>query len=306
LTRQGIVSFGEVFIDFIADDSTNTTYSKFLGGATVNVAAGIARLGVPSYYLCKLGADELSQFADQELRKEKVNINDCVRANDKQICVVYVHLNDEGERGFHSYVNPTPGVLLTAEELNKELIQQTKIFYFGSGTLFHDKAKTATEQGIFYAKEGGALVGFDPNIRLKRWESEEHCRQTVWKFLQHAHIVKMAEEELLFLTECNVMEEGLRKMASLKIPYLFITKGSEGALAIQEGKKVEAPGVKVDVVDTTGAGDAFMAGVLKCFYEKGCPGNPKVLREYVEYANKLGALATTEVGALTALGGGEG
>ncbi|WP_180960134.1 carbohydrate kinase family protein [Neobacillus cucumis] len=300
MKKQGVISLGEAFVDYVAVDSKNTKFQRLLGGATVNVAAGTSRLGISTYYLCKLGDDEISQFVEQELMKEGVHTEFSVHTATKKVCGVYVHTNEDGERFFHSYINETPDEVLTAEELRKEIFEQTKIFYFGSGTLFLDQAKVTTETSLKYAKESGQIIAFDTNIRLKRWATEEKCRNTITYFLKEADIVKMAEDELYFLTKTDSFEEGLNKLSSLKIPYLFITMGGKGAYGVMSGEKVFVPAPKVNAVDTTGAGDAFMAALLYCFHEQGKPINPSQLTKYLHFANQVGAAATTKIGSLTA------
>lgn len=268
MDQIGVISIGDVFIDFISIDRTNTKYHKLLGGASVNVAVGTRRLGIPAYYLCKLGIDEMSQFVEKEFKKELVDISFSVHTTKKKICGVYIHINEHGERLFHSYMNPTPDEVLTAEELRREVFDHAKIFYFGSGTLFHKDAKRTTEAALKYAKDAGNLIAFDANLRLKRWESEEYCRQTVSLFLKQAQIVKLAEDELYFLTGTHSLDAGVAQLTKWKIPSLFITMGSKGACAVIDGRKILVPAPVVNAVDTTGAGDAFMSALLFSFHEK--------------------------------------
>ncbi|WP_462409795.1 carbohydrate kinase family protein [Neobacillus sp. Marseille-QA0830] len=295
---QGTIIFGDAFIDYISVDQTNSKFQPFLGGATINVAAGVRRLGVPSYYVTKLGTDEDSHFVERELRKEGVHIDYCVQTVLKRICSVTVYLNEKGDRYFHSYQNPTPDELLSEKELKKEWFQGKRIFYFGSGTLFHDTARNTTEQALKYARDARLFVAFDTNIRLKRWESEEQCRKTIGSFIERADIVKMSDEELCFLLETASVEDGLKRITKWNIPYLFVTMGSEGAIAIHNRKKITVPGRKVKAVDTTGAGDAFMAAILSCFHDQGTPSDDDMLKEYVDFANEKAAMATTKLGAL--------
>jgi fructokinase len=294
LKKLGIISLGETIVDYIALDLSNTTYERLLGGATVNVAVGVSRHGIPSSYLCKLGMDETSKFVEGELTKEKVDLSFCSYHSDKRICSVYIHLNQHGERYFHAYVNETPDEWITWEELDKKLFENSKIFYFGSGTLFHPIARKTTEQALQYAKEENMLIAFDANIRLKRWESENQCRETILSFVKQADIVKMTEDELLFLTK----NKGLDHLTKMEIPFLFITKGKEGAYAVYNNRMVHVPGFPVVAVDTTGAGDAFMAALLSCFHDRGIPKNEAELTDYTEFANKAGARSATKLGAL--------
>ncbi len=289
---------GEAFVDFISQDQTNTNYQRLLGGATVNVAVGVRRLGIPSYYLCKLGLDETSVFVKEEMEKEQVNLSFSTYLASKKICSVYVHVNDQGDRYFHSYINETPDDWITAEELDKELFNLSKLFYFGSGTLFHPVARKTTEQALAFARETNMQVAFDTNIRLKRWESEEQCREVILSYVKKADIVKMAEDELLFLTKSDTFEQGLKSIATMNIPFLFITKGKDGAFASHKDIQVNVPGIEVKAVDTTGAGDAFMSALLSRFHDKGVPENKALLEEYTSYANLAGAMSTTRFGSL--------
>lgn len=298
MNKQGITSLGEAIVDFIATDSSNTTYQRLLGGATVNVAVGIRRHGIPSYYLCRLGTDETSRFVEGKLKNENVDLSFSSYHSNKSICSVYIHMNHEGERYFHSYVNETPDEWITPRELFKEPFVNSKIFYFGSGTLFHPIARKTTEQALQYAKVENIEIAFDANIRLKRWESEQQCRDTILSYAKKAEIVKMTEEELLFLTETVTLEEGLQHIAELEIPFLFITKGKDGACAIHKDIFVHVPGIAVKAVDTTGAGDAFMAALLSSFHDRGIPQNEAQLTDYTMFANKAGALSATKFGSL--------
>lgn len=298
MNKQGIISLGEAFIDKISIDETNSKFQQLLGGATVNVAVGTSRLGIPSYYLCKLGIDSNSLFIENQLKKEKVNTDYCRRTLNKKICQVQVYINQKGERYFNSYSNPTPEQVMLESELEKDLFTKAKIFYFGSGTLFQPNARQTTERAIMYAKDADTKVAFDPNIRLKRWENEDTCRRTVIPFLKKADIVKLAEEELLFLTETKRLEEGLDQLSKWQVPYSIITMGEEGSIAQYGKSRIHEPAKKVKVIDTTGAGDAFMSALLYYFHDKGM--HPEHLKDYLRFANKMGALATTEFGSLTA------
>lgn len=301
LKNQGVISLGEAFVDYVSTETSNRHYQNLLGGASVNLAVGIRRLGIPSYYLCKLGTDEISQFVEREFIKEDINTEFAVRTPSKKICGVYVHLDENGERYFHSYINPTPDEVLTEDELGSEVFEKARIFYFGSGTLFQNTARKTTETALVMAKNSSNLIAFDANLRLKRWESEEHCRKTVLTFLHHADIVKLSEDELKFLMETETLVAGLEKLFKWEIPFLFITLGQEGAIGIMGGSKIFVPAPQVQAIDTNGAGDAFMAGLLYCFHEKGKPTDQSQIEEFLQFANGVGAMATTQVGALTGM-----
>lgn len=297
--KQGVLSLGEVILDMVSVDQTNEHFQPYLGGATVNVAVGVSRQGLPSYYISKLGEDDsTTHFIEKALGKEKVDISYSVRNSEKQICKVYIRLDENGDRTFHAYVNETPDIWLTEEELVKEVFDKTKFFYFGSGTLFHPIARKLTEQALNFANDVGTLVAFDTNIRLKRWNSEAECKTIILEYMLRADLVKMAEDELLFLTGRNDLTEAITIAKEWRIPYLFVTLGKEGAIVLHNSYELVVEGLKVNAIDTTGAGDAFMAGVLYWFHEKGMPHNGESLERCLHYANQMGAEATTRTGAL--------
>lgn len=188
--KKGIISYGEAFIDYIAKNEFNTSFDPFLGGTTVNVAVGVQKLGAKAYYICKLGSDETSDFVRKNLLIEGVNQSGCVISETKKVCEVYVHKSKEGDRYFHSYIDSTPHEQVYKHELQEALFEQAAIFYFGSGTLFHPISQETTKEAVRLAKKHRMLVAFDPNIRMKRWESEAACRNIVTPFLSETDILK--------------------------------------------------------------------------------------------------------------------
>ncbi|WP_141432244.1 carbohydrate kinase family protein [Bacillus sp. 03113] len=301
MKKQGILSFGDAFVDYIATDLSNKSFETYLGGTTINVATGVARLGIPTSYICKLGMDKVSHFVEEELTKEKVDIHYSVKTPTKKICGVYVHLNEEGDRYFHSYMNETPDEVLKVEDLNPAPFEQAKIFYFGSGTLFHEQARKATEKALELAKKYQTLISFDSNIRMKRWKSEEECRQTILPFLDKIDILKISEDELFFLTETKSLVAAFKELEIYQIPYVFITLGEKGTYTVSSNGKAIEPAQKIEALDTTGAGDAFMSGILACFHEKGAPTSLADLKKYAKIGNAMGTWVSTQMGALPPL-----
>ena len=151
------------------------------------------------------------------------------------------------------------------------------------------------------AKAKGAIIAMDANIRPLRWSSEEVCRETIVSFFEDVDILKVTDEELFFLTETTSIEEGIEKLDSYLVPIILVTVGKDGTYAVLNGEVVHVPTVQVVPVDTTGAGDAFMAGVLRDVHYNGLPTTEDELVRCVSFGNKLGAMAATKAGALTAL-----
>ncbi|WP_042470126.1 carbohydrate kinase family protein [Bacillus ndiopicus] len=299
--KDFILIYGDAFVDYIADDITNTTFTKYLGGATINVAAGISRIGAPSALITITGDDETSEFVRNEITNEGVNLDYAVYVPEKRVSGVYVHLTADGERIFRDYIDETPDLQVVEEQLQLAAFKRASIFNVCSGTMFHPTALATTTAAVELAKEHGAIIAIDANIRPLRWDSEAICRETITSFFEDADILKLTDEELFFLTETETIEDGIAKLDSLLVPIILITVGAEGSYAILNGETIHVPAEKVIAVDTTGAGDAFMAGVLRYVHYNGLPTTTEEIVECVAFGNKLGALAATKPGALTAL-----
>lgn len=299
--KEFILVYGDAFIDYIANDVTNTSFTKFLGGATINVAAGISRIGAPSALITITGDDETSEFVRTEIQQEGVNLDYAVLVPEKRASGVYVHLTKNCERIFKDYIDETPDLQVTAQQLNEEAFKRASVFNCCSGTMFHPTALETTRTAVEMAKRNGAVIAIDANIRPLRWSSEKYCRETISSFFQDANILKLTDEELFFLTETNSIEEGLEALKPLNVPIVLVTVGANGAYAVLNGEAMHVPVEQVVPVDTTGAGDAFMAGVLRYVHYNGLPTTKESLFDCVSFGNKLGALAATKAGALTAL-----
>ncbi|WP_274308762.1 carbohydrate kinase family protein [Solibacillus daqui] len=301
IDKEFVLIYGDAFVDYIANDQTNTSFTKFLGGATINVAAGISRIGAPSALITITGDDETSEFCRQEIVKEGVNMDYAVFDPAKRVCGVYVHLTENCEREFKDYVDETPNLQVTPEQLQEEAFKRASVFNICSGTMFEATALKTTRAAVDMAKEKGTIIAIDANIRPLRWESEEICRETIGAFFDDADILKLTDEELFFLTETTTIDEGLAKLDELLVPIILITVGGDGAYAVLNGEIIHVPVERIVPVDTTGAGDAFMAGILRYVHFYGLPTIKEDLVKCVAFGNKLGALAATKAGALTAL-----
>ena len=299
--KEFILVYGDTFIDYIANDATNTSFTKFLGGATINVAAGISRIGAPSALITITGDDETSEFVRTEIQQEGVNLDYAVLVPEKRASGVYVHLTENCERIFKDYIDETPDLQVTAQQLNEEAFKRASVFNCCSGTMFHPTALETTRTAVEMAKRNGAVIAIDANIRPLRWRSEKNCRETIASFFKDADILKLTDEELFFLTETNSIEEGLEVLKPLNVPIVLVTMGADGSYAVLNGEARHVPVEQVVPVDTTGAGDAFMAGVLRYVHFNGLPTTKESLFDCVAFGNKLGAMAATKAGALTAL-----
>ncbi|WP_227394547.1 aminoimidazole riboside kinase [Jeotgalibacillus aurantiacus] len=302
--KNGVISLGEALIDFIPLDETNASYHKSPGGAPANVAVGVARLGIPSYFAGKVGDDVLGRFLEKTLKDYGVHTEGMLFDQQNRTGVVFVTLGEGGERSFDFYIDPSADRFLKSEELQESLFGQAKVFHFGSISMISEPSKSATIRAVEMARENGMIVSYDPNLRLSLWSSEEEARQKIVSMLDKADVVKISEEELEFLTGTADIQKGAEAMQQFDIPLLLITMGSEGSWVFTKDGALHVPARKVHAVDTTGAGDAFVSGILYSLHEYQGDIESLTLEEaksMVELASKSGALAASVKGAMTAL-----
>lgn len=299
--KEFVLVYGDAFVDFIANDTTNTAFTKFLGGATVNVAAGISRIGAPAALITVTGDDETSKFVRHELDNEGVIMDYAKIIPEKRVSGVHVHLTEKHERIFTNYIDDTPDLQVKTEHLQEEAFAHASIFNLCSNTMFHPIALETTKAAVSLAKKHHALVAMDANIRPLRWESPQICHDTIASFLQDVDLLKLADEEMLFLTQTENLEDGIKALKKFDIPLIMITVGEKGAYVVFDRKTQHVPSMKVKCVDTTGAGDAFMAGILRQIHLYGMPMSMDKAYQYVHFANQLGAYAATKTGAITAM-----
>ncbi|GBF11490.1 aminoimidazole riboside kinase [Tepidibacillus sp. HK-1] len=302
--KKGVISLGEALIDFIPVDQTNTTYQKNPGGAPANVAVGLSRLGVKSVFLGKVGNDALGKFLKETLHYYGVDVSSMYLTDEAHTGLVLVTLAENGERSFEFYIKPSADLFLKDSEISEEIFEKSKIFHFGSITLTREPAKSATIKAIQLAKEKGLIVSFDPNLRLGLWQSKEQAREEIISMLPAVDLLKISEEELEFITGENEINTGIQQLKKYRIPLVFITLGEKGSYTVVNDNIIHVPAMKVNAVDTTGAGDAFVSAILYWLNEY--EGElMKITAEDAEkmarFASVSGGLAASIKGAMTAL-----
>ncbi|PRO64185.1 aminoimidazole riboside kinase [Alkalicoccus urumqiensis] len=302
---KGIICLGEALIDFIPLDDNNETFQKSPGGAPANVAVGLARLGAEARFLGKVGDDVLGRFLKETLDSYGVDTSTMYMTKDTRTGVVFVTLGEGGERSFEFYIDPSADRFLQEKEVPEALFTQNNVLHFGSISLISEPAKSATKRAVALAKEHGMLVSYDPNLRLGLWPSSEEAKRGIEEMLGEADVLKISEEELEFLTGETDIEKGVGRLDAYHIPLIYITLGAEGSWAFIQGEEpVHVPARKVNAVDTTGAGDAFVSGLLYQLHLLDMPLrdlSPQEAADMASFASVSGALAASTKGAMTAL-----
>ncbi|MFE8700121.1 aminoimidazole riboside kinase [Cytobacillus sp. FJAT-54145] len=302
--KKGIISIGEALIDFIPLDENNINYQKSPGGAPANVSVGLARLGARSTFLGKVGNDVLGRFLKETLEQYGVRTNQMFLTSDVRTGVVFVTNGEGGERSFDFYINPSADRFLKVSDIDEEDFLSHQILHFGSISMISSPSKEATHHAVKLAKENGMIVSYDPNLRLGLWDSEENARETIKSMLNQADVLKISEEELEFITGENDINAGVEKMRGYDIPLMMITLGAEGSYIYTYDSQKHVPAMKVDPIDTTGAGDAFVSGILYRLSEYQGDIRKITIEEAVDmatFASVSGALAASTKGAMTAL-----
>ncbi|KAK9115322.1 hypothetical protein Syun_022119 [Stephania yunnanensis] len=304
-----VVCFGEMLIDFVPTVSGLSladapAFKKAPGGAPANVAVGIARLGGSSAFIGKVGEDEFGYMLADILKENNVN-NDGMRFDPgARTALAFVTLRADGEREFMFYRNPSADMLLTESELDLDIITKAKIFHYGSISLITEPCKSSHIAAAKAAKDAGVLLSYDPNLRLPLWPSADSAREGILSIWETADIIKISEEEISFLTkgEDPYDDAVVRKLLHPNLKLLLVTEGPNGCRYYSKDFNGRVHGLKVDVVDTTGAGDAFVAGILsQLAVDISLLQDETRLREALRFANACGALTVMERGAIPAL-----
>ncbi|WP_096437756.1 aminoimidazole riboside kinase [Alteribacter populi] len=302
--KKGIVSLGEALIDFIPLDDHNEVFQKSPGGAPANVAVGLARLGARSTFLGKVGDDVLGRFLEETLQSYGVNTEGLTFSKDVRTGVVFVTLGEGGERSFEFYIDPSADRFLAEKEVDTSIFEEHNLLHFGSISLISEPARSATKKAVSFAKEQGVIVSYDPNLRISLWKDEQTARDTIISMLDQVDVLKISEEELEFITGKKDIDAGVKALRDYQVPVTLITLGAEGSYIFVNNEKTHVPAMKVNAVDTTGAGDAFVSGMLYQLHHYDKSVDDLTVAEAAEmarFASVSGGLAAATKGAMTAL-----
>ena len=304
-----VISIGEALIDFIPNQKGCelkhvTGFERVVGGAPANVSAVVAKLGGKSNFISKLGEDAFGDHIIETLKDANVNTDYILRTDKANTGLAFVSLKEDGNRDFSFYRNPSSDMLLEESELKQEWFEDCYCLHFCSVDLIECPMKNTHKKAIEYALQNKSIISFDPNVRLPLWDSEESCREAILEFLPLAHIVKISDEELEFITGYNNIDEAKTVLFNGNVKLVLFTKGKDGAEAHTKDKIVKIPGNSVDVVDTTGAGDSFIGSFLFKLLQDNIniknldSISDEMLKEYLVFSNYYATYSTTKKGAI--------
>jgi fructokinase len=318
MTRQegtsplDVVCVGESLVDFLPGESGRrvrevTAWKPCIGGSLANVSVGVARLGGHSAYVGVVGEDEFGHFLRDGLAAEGVDVSHLRQTAEAKTGLVFISLDARGERSFTFFRTRSAEFLLSERDVDPPFLGRARVVHFGTNSLKLPEAQVAMLRTVEAARAAGRIVSCDPNLRLHAWEDPEVLRALLGRLLPLATVVKLSEEEVLFATGHADAEAALRFLAGQGVLLPVVTRGEAGAVFLWRGELVRVPAPRARVVDTTGAGDGFVAGLLHGLSRRyaDAAALAGATREDLEvlatFACAVGSRVVEHVGAVTGL-----
>ncbi len=306
--RFDVVALGELLIDFTENGLSgqgNALFEANPGGAPCNVLAMLKKLGRSCAFVGKVGDDMFGHQLRAVAEEAGICMDYLVTDRDTRTTLAFVKKLPNGDRDFSFYRNPGADMMLTEAEVPEEVIKSCRIFHFGTLSMTHAGVRRATYKAVEAAKRGGALVSFDPNLRPPLWADLEEAREQIAYGLSQCDILKIADNELTFMTGETDLDQGAAILREKypNIRLLNVTAGPEGSCSYYENRRVFVPACKLGgVIETTGAGDTFCACVLHFVLAHGLEGlTAEDLTAMLRFANTAAYLVTTRKGAIRSM-----
>ena len=299
-----VIALGELLIDFTMNGQSeqgNDLFEACPGGAPCNVLAMLNEMGKKTAFIGKVGKDQFGKLLRNTLNDIGIDTSNLFTDSTVNTTLAFVHTFPDGDREFSFYRNPGADMMLTEDEINTTFISQAKIFHFGTLSMTQDSVRAATKKAVKAAKESGALISFDPNLREPLWSSLELAKEQMNYGFSQCDILKISDNEIQFVTGKEDYDEGIRCLQEkYQIPLILLTMGKEGSRAYYNGSIVEVkPFLQKNTIETTGAGDTFCGCVLHYICEHGMEDlKEENLKDMLTFANAAASVITTRKGAL--------
>lgn len=305
MKRYDVVALGELLIDFTENGRSpqgNPLFEANPGGAPCNVLAMLSRLKRQVGFIGKVGQDAFGRQLKAALKETGIDTAGLYLDSCANTTLALVHTLPDGDRDFSFYREPGADMLLTAAEIPEEMVRNTRIFHFGTLSMTHEGVREATKRAVALAKEAGALISFDPNLRPPLWKSLDAAReQTLWG-LEHCDILKISDNELQWLSMATDYDAGVSWLRQRfpNISLILLSMGRDGSRAYWQELRAEVPAfLQSATIETTGAGDTFCGCMLDFVLENGLNDlNEEILQNALRHANAAASIITTRKGAL--------
>lgn len=304
MKKYDVVALGELLIDFTQNgmsDQGNPIFEANPGGAPCNVLAMLNRFSHKTAFIGKVGNDFFGRQLRDALQEVGIDSHALLFDDEVPTTLAMVHTLPDGDREFSFYRDPGADVRLTPEEVPEEVVRSCRIFHFGTLSMTHACVRAATEYAVSLAKSEGAVISFDPNLRMSLWKDEQELREAVEYGLSQCNILKISDDEIQWLTGESDYSKGVSWILQrYDIGLILVSMGREGSRAYYKNQMYEAkPYLREETIETTGAGDTFMGMVLHFVLTYGLDQlSGQQILEMLDTANYAASIITTRKGAL--------
>ena len=305
MKKYDVVAIGELLIDFTENGKSaqgNPVLEANPGGAPCNVLAMLTKLGKKTGFIGKIGNDMFGDQLEQAVREVGIDTAGLKRDPEVSTTLAFVHPKEAGDREFSFYRNPGADMMITENDLEYSMIEGCRIFHYGTLSMTHEICREATRRAIDTAKDAGAILSFDPNLREPLWKSLDEAREQILYGMGQCDVLKISDNEIVWLTGEEDFDAGaawIRKRFP-NITLILVSVGKEGSRAYMGSMRAEVPAfVQEKTIETTGAGDTFCACILNYILEHGLKElTEEQLKEMLTFANGAASIVTTRKGAL--------
>ena len=304
--KYDVIALGELLIDFTMNGQSeqgNNMFEACPGGAPCNVLALLNKMGKKTAFIGKVGKDQFGALLRDTITEAGIDASNLMVDENVNTTLAFVHTFPDGDREFSFYRNPGADMMLTADEVNPEVVKDTKVFHFGTLSMTHEGVRETTKKAVETAKANGCLVSFDPNLRPPLWSSLDLAKEQMEYGFGKCDILKISDNEIQFVSGKEDYDEGIAYLQeTYNIPLILLTMGKDGSRAYYKGMRVERPGFSVKAIETTGAGDTFCGSSLNYLVDHDFENlTEEQLGEMLTFANAAAALVTTKKGAIKAM-----
>ena len=304
--KYDVIALGELLIDFTMNGQSeqgNNMFEACPGGAPCNVLALLNKMGKKTAFIGKVGKDQFGALLRDTITEAGIDASNLMVDENVNTTLAFVHTFPDGDREFSFYRNPGADMMLTADEVNPEVVKDTKVFHFGTLSMTHEGVREATKKAVETAKANGCLVSFDPNLRPPLWSSLDLAKEQMEYGFGKCDILKISDNEIQFVSGKEDYDEGIAYLQeTYNIPLILLTMGKDGSRAYYKGMRVERPGFSVKAIETTGAGDTFCGSSLNYLVDHDFENlTEEQLGEMLTFENAAAALVTTKKGAIKAM-----
>lgn len=302
--KYDVTALGELLIDFTENGIStqgNGMFEANPGGAPCNVLAMLQKLGHKTAFIGKVGDDIFGHRLSAVLKETGIDTANLLTDKQVRTTLAFVETKEDGDRDFSFYRNPGADMMLSKEEIKEEILADTQIFHFGTVSMTQEPVRSATRWAACKAKEMGALISFDPNLREPLWDSLEEAKEQVHFGLSVCDVLKISDNEIVWLTGKADYTEGIREIQkTYQIPLILLSMGKDGSRAYYGEQMIEAaPFLQETTIETTGAGDTFGGCCLHYLLKYGLHElTEEQLHEMLTFANAAASIITTRKGAL--------